>query len=290
MVPIDPCMLQRESVVIEMEMTDFLEAALEVSSEASALLRNCFEQFLEVERKGNFDMVTEADRRCERLIVDRLHRRFPSHSIIGEEGTHIRGASDCCWLIDPLDGTANFIHRFPFFAISIALVQEGQPIVGVVSDPVHQECFSAEVDSGTRLNDRPAQVSVTGQVSESLLATVFPAHLRETNGNIYYYQHLDCMSHGVRRAGSAALDLAYVACGRLDALWGFGLKPWDYAGGWLLVREAGGLVTDMRGHPADLHSPHLLADNGFLHDPLLIALAEVSKAGGRRTIPSLRIR
>ena len=271
-------------------MTDFMEAALEVSTEASDLLRNRFGRLVQVERKGNFDVVTEADRSCERLIVDRLHGYFPSHSIIGEEGTHIRGAGDFSWIIDPLDGTANFVHKFPFFAISIALIKEGQPILGVVSDPVHNECFSAEAGSGTRLNGMASKVSRTCQISESLLATVFPAHIRESNGNIYYYQHLDCMSHGVRRAGSAALDLAYVACGRLDALWGFGLKPWDYAGGLLLVPEAGGVVTDMMGRLADLNSQHLLADNGFLHDQLLTALAEVSNGDGRRSIPSPQIR
>ena len=263
-----------------------MEVALEVSTEAGDLLRKSFQRRVEVEGKGNFDMVTEADRNCERLIVDRLHSHFPSHSIIGEEGAHIRRTGEFCWLIDPLDGTANFVHKFPFFAISIALIKEGQPILGVVSDPIRDECFSAEVGLGSRVNGVPSRVSLTSQVSESLLATVFPAHMRESNGNIYYYQHLDCMSHGVRRAGSAALDLAYVACGRLDALWGFGLKPWDYAAGLLLVREAGGFVTDMRGRPADFNSQHLLADNDLLHDQLLKAFAEVSKGDCLRTIPS----
>jgi myo-inositol-1(or 4)-monophosphatase len=270
-------------------MTDFLEVAVEVSGEASALLRNRFESELDIERKGNFDMVTEADRSCERLIVDRLHRSFPNHSIVGEEGTHIRGDEDLCWLIDPLDGTANFVHKLPFFAVSIALIQDGQPIMGVISNPVRDECFAAERGSGTRLNGAPSKVSTISRVSESLLATVFPAHARESNGNIHYYHQLDSVSHGVRRSGSAALELAYVACGRLDALWGFGLKPWDYAAGLLFVREAGGVITDMLGQRADLNSQHLLADNGLLHDQLLTALAEVSK-GSSRSMPSPQIR
>lgn len=269
-------------------MGDFMKVALEVSTEASKLLRSRFDRFVHIESKGSFDVVTEADRSCERLIVERLHSRFPSHSIIGEEGTHIQAMGDFCWLIDPLDGTANFVHKFPFFAISIALIKEGQPILGVVSDPIHEECFSAELGLGSRVNGAPSKVSLTGQISESLLATVFPAHIRKSNQNIYYYQHLDCMSHGVRRAGSAALDLAYVACGRLDALWGFGLRPWDYAAGILLVSEAGGLVTDMMGRPADLNSDHLVADNDLLHDQLLTAFLEVSK-GAFRKIPSPQI-
>ncbi|MDE3198262.1 MAG: inositol monophosphatase [Acidobacteriota bacterium] len=232
-------------------MTDRLEAALNsalgAAGAGSDLLRDRFGRLAGFEGKGGFDMVTEADRSCERLIVERLHRDFPDHSIVGEEGAHIERSTDYCWYIDPLDGTANFVHKFPFFAISIALARQGQPVIGVVADPIRNECFSARLGAGARVNGKPIRVSSTGGIEESLLATVFPAHARESSGNIYYYQHLDSISHGVRRAGAAALDLAWVACGRLDALWGFGLRPWDFAVGVILVREAGGLVTELAG-------------------------------------------
>ncbi|HKD04894.1 MAG TPA: inositol monophosphatase family protein [Bryobacteraceae bacterium] len=269
-------------------MNKWLDAALEVSQDASVLLKNQFTRFVQGESKDRFDVVTEADRSCEKLIVERLSRNFPNHSIIGEEGASVRGSSDYCWYIDPLDGTANFVHKFPFFAVSIALVKAGEPVLGVISDPVRNECFSARKGDGAHLNRLPMRVSPVAQISESMLGTVFPAHARESSGNIYYYQYLDCASHGVRRTGSAALDLAYVACGRLDALWGFGLKPWDYAAGLILVQEAGGRTSDMLGRPADISCAHLLANNGLLHNQLLSAFQKISAENGC-SIPSPRI-
>jgi myo-inositol-1(or 4)-monophosphatase len=216
-----------------------------------------------------------------------LGRYFPDHSIVGEEGAAVRGSSDYCWYIDPLDGTANFVHKFPFFATSIALVQAGQPIAGVISDPVRGEVFSAQRHRGAHLNGASIRVSAVDQLSGSMLGKVFPVHARESSGNIYYYQHLDCASHGVRRTGSAALDLAYVAAGRLDALWGFGLKPWDYTAGLILAEEAGGRASDMLGRAADIASQHLVADNGLLHDQLLSAFREVSNERCADKIPLL---
>jgi myo-inositol-1(or 4)-monophosphatase len=249
---------------------------MEAAGEAGSLLLDHFRKGHRHEAKGRFDLVTEADRACERLIVERLRSAFPFYSIVGEEGASYEGGSEYCWYIDPLDGTANFAHGFPAFCISIALVRGDQPVAAVLADPLHQETFAAERGAGAYLNGEAIRVSETGLIAESLLATVFPAHARATSGNVYYYQHLDSVSHGVRRAGSAALDLAYVASGRLDAMWGFGLHPWDLAAGVLLVCEAGGNVSDMKGRVFGIGAPHLLADNACLHEALLDVFREVA--------------
>lgn len=260
-------------------MAGELEVAQQAAGEAGNLLLDYFGKGGGYASKGCFDVVTEADHACERLIVEWLRGAFPEYSVVGEEGGAHRGSSEYCWYIDPLDGTANFAHGYPAFCISIALVRGDQPVAGVVLDPWRGECFAAEEGGGATLNGKAIRVSETGRVAESLLGTVFPAHMRATSGNMYYYQHFDSVSHGVRRGGSAALDLAYVACGRLDGMWGFGLQAWDLAAGVVLVREAGGVVTDMRGGAFGIHAPHLVADNGRVHRELLEVIGDV--AAGR---------
>jgi myo-inositol-1(or 4)-monophosphatase len=248
----------------------YLETAVDIAREAGALLANYFERRVPFELKGEFDLVTEADRASERLVIERLRSHFPTHSIVGEEGGGHESPSEYRWFVDPLDGTTNFAHSFPMFNVTLGLERAGETIAGVVYDPIRQEMFTAERGSGAYLNNRRIKVSSIRQVADSLASTGFPSRKRHHNVNIHFYYQLAMASHGVRRTGSAAIDLAYVACGRLDFFWEFGLKPWDMAAGGLLVREAGGRTSDMRGVAHSVTgSEHLLADNGALHDEVL---------------------
>ncbi len=248
----------------------YLETAAEIAREAGALLTGYFERRVPFETKGEFDLVTEADRASERLVVERLRSHFPTHSIMAEEGARHQGQSDYRWYVDPLDGTTNFAHSFPVFNVTLGLERAGEMVAGVVYDPCRQEMFTSERGSGAWLNNRRIHVSSVAQVSDSLASTGFPSRKRHHNINIHFYYQLAMASHGVRRTGSAAIDLAYVASGRLDFFWEFGLKPWDVAAGSLLVSEAGGRVTDMRGGPHNVtNSDDILADNGHLHDEVL---------------------
>jgi myo-inositol-1(or 4)-monophosphatase len=219
--------------------------------------------------------VTEADRASERLIVERLKAAYPDHSIVAEEGGGQECSSDYRWYVDPLDGTTNFAHGFPVFNVTLGVARAGEMVAGVVYDAVRDEMFTAERGSGAYLNGHRIRVSRAAQVENSLVATGFPSRRRHLNVNVHFYYQLGMLSHGVRRTGAAATDFAYVACGRLDGFWEFGLKPWDQAAGLLLVTEAGGVVSDMKGGPAALDSPHIMADNGLIHDELLEIFARV---------------
>lgn len=262
----------------------YLETAVEIAREAGALLANCFERRVGFELKGEFDLITEADRRSEKLVVDKLQLYFPSHGIVAEEGSGSEGASEYRWYVDPLDGTTNFAHGFPMFNVTLALARAGEVIAGVVYDPVRREMFTAERGAGAYLNHRRMRVSDTKRLSDSLASTGFPSRKRHHNINIHFYYQLAMASHGVRRTGSAALDLAYVSCGRLDFFWEFGLKPWDQAAGTLLVTEAGGKTSDMNGQPLLVAgSDHLLADNASLHDEVLRMFHEIFS--GRAPVP-----
>jgi myo-inositol-1(or 4)-monophosphatase len=261
-----------------------LETAVEIAREAGSLLANYYERRVAFEIKGEFDLVTEADRASEKLVVERLRSHFPAHSIVAEEGGGHEGSSEYRWFVDPLDGTTNFAHSFPMFCVSIGLERAGEAVAGVVYDPIHQELFTAERGSGAFFNNRRIRVSQTRHLGESLASTGFPSRRRQHNINIHFYYQLAMASHGVRRTGSAALDLAYVASGRLDFFWEFGLKSWDMSAGTLLVSEAGGRVTDMMGGPLNVStSEHLLADNGAFHDEILAAFGEIF--GGHQRIP-----
>src|SRR5579885_445704 len=267
----------------------YLETAVEIAREAGALLANYFERRVDFELKGEFDLITEADRRSEKLVVEKLRLYFPSHRIVAEEGGGSDGASEYCWYVDPLDGTTNFAHSFPMFNVTLGLERAGEMIAGVVYDPVRQEMFTAERGAGAYLNNRRIHASATRHLADSLASTGFPSRKRHHNVNIHFYYQLAMASHGVRRTGSAALDLAYVACGRLDLFWEFGLKPWDMAAGILLVQEAGGQVSDMRGQPHHLtSSDHLLASNGIFHQEILEIFAETFQGQFRYPMPPLR--
>ena len=268
-------------------MPAYLETAIEIAREAGALLANMSERRIGYEMKGEFDLVTAADRASEKLIVERLRTHFPSHSILAEEGGGHDSPGEFCWHVDPLDGTTNFAHGFPMWNVTLGLEQAGTMVAGVVFDPLRQEMFAAERGSGAYLNNRRMQVSVAQKLEACLVATGFPTRRRHLNVNVHFYHQLAMATHGVRRGGSAALDLAYVASGRLEAFWEFGLNSWDMAAGSLLVTEAGGRCSDMHGGEASLRGAHLLADNGVVHGKMLEIFSEVFAGRYRIPIPQL---
>jgi len=254
--------------------------------EAGALLMTYFRQRIGYEYKGDVDLVTEADRASETFLNERLRSRWPDFGVLGEEGTRSDMAAAYRWLVDPLDGTTNFAHGYPAFCISIALVRGEELLAGFLYDPSRDEFFSAERGGGAKLNGETMRVSKTKRLSESLLGTGFPSHKRHKNPNIHFYHQLTLRSHGLRRAGSAALDLANVAAGRYDGFWEFNLNPWDTAAGVLLVQEAGGKVTRYDGSPFRLKSDEVLASNGIVHQELMDNFAEIFAGRGLEDIPS----
>jgi myo-inositol-1(or 4)-monophosphatase len=276
-------------------MASYLETAAGIAREAGVIVNHHAQRHatLEVWLKGEYDLVTAADQASEELIVNRLRSHFPTHAIVAEEGggtTQLNagaGAVEYCWYVDPLDGTTNFAHGFPAYNVTLGLEKAGELIAGVIFDPLHDEMFTAELGSGAYLNQRRIHVSGAKRVEDSLTGTGFPSRKRHQDVNIHFYYQLAMMSHGVRRAGAAALDLAYVACGRLDLFWEFLLNPWDMAAGALLVREAGGACTNMHGGPLDLRGPHILADNGLVHAEVLELFAEIFAGRYQHEIPEL---
>ncbi len=258
---------------------DFLKAAVEIAREAGAILREEFDRPPQISYKGDVDLVTQADKRSEAAIVKRLTQYFPEHAIAAEEGTGHESASDSefRWHIDPLDGTTNFAHGYPCFCVSIGLAQRDTVIAGVVFNPFYDELFAAARGEGATLNGKKIQVSKVGTLSTSLLCTGFPVHKRLANPNIHYYWDFTLRSHGVRRDGSAALDLACVAAARFDGFWEFGLQKWDTAAGVLLVEEAGGKVSDFSGQPYRLGGPTILATNGTIHEGMRAVALEISE-------------
>jgi myo-inositol-1(or 4)-monophosphatase len=266
-----------------------LETAVEIAREAGTLLANYFERRVPFELKGEFDLVTEADRASERLVVERLRSHFPNHAVVAEEGGGHESSSEYRWFVDPLDGTTNFAHSFPMFNVTLGLARGGEVIAGVIYDPIRQEMFSAERGAGAYLNNRRIHVSAVKRLADSLASTGFPSRKRHGNVNIHFYYQLAMASHGVRRTGSAAIDLAYVAAGRLDFFWEFGLKPWDMAAGTLLVEEAGGRTSDMRGAAHSVTgSEHLLADNGALHEQVVAMFGEIFAGNFPVQMPAIR--
>jgi myo-inositol-1(or 4)-monophosphatase len=275
----------------------WVPAASAIAREAGAVLREFFSKGVATEYKGDADLVTVADRTAEKLIRERLAAVFPEHGIYGEEGTRDRLDGAFRWYVDPLDGTTNFAHGFPQFAVSMGLEQrpaglaptaDGTLVAAVIYDPMRDELYVAERGRGALLNDKPIHVTRTPELCESLLATGFPSHKRHENPNIHFYHEFCLRSHGVRRAGSAALDLAYVAAGRLDGFWEFNLNPWDTAAGILLVEEAGGRVTDFAGEHFRLDSRETLASNGLIHAELMSFFAEMFAGRNLSPIPTAK--
>ena len=269
--------------------------ASEIAREGGALLREFFAQGVETEYKGDVDLVTVADRTVEKLIRTRLSETFPDHGVYGEEGTRHGMDSEYRWYVDPLDGTTNFAHGFPQFCVSMGLEhrpaglkpeEDGTLVAGVIYDPLRDELFCAEKGLGATLNGKPMRVSAITTLAESLLATGFPSRKRHASPNIHFYQEFTLRSHGVRRAGSAALDLAYVAAGRMEAFWEFNLNPWDTAAGILLVEEAGGQVTDFSGHHYAIDSQEILASNGRIQGELVALFDDMFAGRNLAPIPS----
>jgi len=249
---------------------------------AGALLQAGAGESRQVEyKRGPTDLVTDMDRRSETLIVEMLRARFPDDEILGEETGLLPGAGGRRWLIDPLDGTTNYAHRLPIYAVSIALSVDGVVRLGVIYDPNRDECFVAERHGGATLNGRPIRVSTASTLTESVLATGFAYTIREQQDNNLAEHHaLARRCRAIREIGSATLSLASVAAGRLDGFWEVRLGPWDVAAGALLVEEAGGRVTDLAGDPLDVSDPAPVASNGRIHAEIVRTIEEVRRAGG----------
>ena len=254
----------------------FLDVAVAVAREAGALLRERFEQPLEISYKGAVDLVTEVDRAAEALIAERLRAAFPDHQLLGEEGARGDSAktSSYRWLIDPLDGTTNFAHGVPHFAVSIGLEQHDLPLVGVVYDPLRDELFAAARGAGATRNGRPLRVSSTHELVRSLLATGFSYRLDRRAEQAEIWQALIDQVQAIRQTGSSALNLSYIAAGRLDGYWERWISPWDVSAGVMIVLEAGGSVSDYRGGPFRSELTEIVASNGILHGDLLTVIAE----------------
>jgi myo-inositol-1(or 4)-monophosphatase len=270
-----------------------------IAREAGALLMHYFQKHIKIEYKGDADLVTAADRASEALIRERIQQQFPGHDVLGEEqGLNDQG-SDYRWYVDPLDGTTNFAHGYPVFCVSMALERrelehreaekQEQRIAGVVYDPTRDELFSAEQGRGAHLNGAAIHVSQAAHLKESLLATGFPSQKRHKNPNIHFYHQITLRTHGVRRAGSAALDLCNVASGRFDGFWEFNLNPWDTAAGVLIVEEAGGKVSRFDGSAFKIDSSETLASNGLIHPALVQEFGEIFAGRGLDPLPDPRI-
>jgi myo-inositol-1(or 4)-monophosphatase len=265
---------------------DLISPMQAMAREAGALLMDYFRERVKIEYKGDVDLVTVADRKSEALILERIRRQFPTHDVMGEEGTRIETGGEYRWYVDPLDGTTNFAHGYPVFCVSLAVERLGKRIAGVIYDPTRDEMFSAERGGGARMNDAPIHVSAISNLGECLVGTGFPSHKRHKNPNIYFYHQITLRTHGVRRAGSAALDLCNVASGRYDGFWEFNLNPWDTAAGVLIVQEAGGKVTDFSGGEFEIASRETLASNGLVHDALVREFQEIFAGRGLEELPS----
>lgn len=256
-----------------MSASAFLPVAVDAARGAGRLLREELGGARRIHHKGVINIVTEMDHRAEALIVGRVLEAFPDHAVLAEERGAVAGRSEYRWHIDPLDGTTNYAHGLPLFAVSIALERAGELELGVAYDPSRDELFVAERGRGATLNGEPMRVSTCADLGQSLLVTGFPYDIRTTTEtNLPEYAELSLRSQAVRRLGSAVIDLCYVAAGRLEAFWEFTLGPWDMAAGGLIVREAGGRVTDVRGGPWRLEGASVLASNGLVHDAVLEGL------------------
>ena len=276
-------------------MAELVVKAEAIAREAGALLREYFHRGVHTEYKGDVDLVTEADRASEKLITERLRTAFPTHGVYGEEGTRTALDSEYRWYIDPLDGTTNFAHGFPVFCVVLGCErrraglkadEDGEMVAGVIYDPLRDELFSAERGGGAKLNGNPIHVSKTEKLQESLVATGFPSQKRHSSPNVHFYQEFTLRSHGVRRAGSAALDMAYVAAGRLEAFWEFSLNPWDTSAGYLIVEEAGGKVTHFDGSKFTLDSREVLATNGLIHGEMQALFVDLFAGKNLGPIPT----
>ena len=265
-----------------MNVEEFALAAEAAVREAGRYLKANLNSRAEAVHKGDVDLVTKFDTGAQDILVGRLSADFPGHGFLAEEGLSKPSASGFRWILDPLDGTTNYTHTFPVFSISAALEFQGQTVLGLVYDPMREEMFTAAAGSGARLNGLPIRVSNVGRLDESLVATGFPYDLRETSdNNASHWSRFLFLVQALRRCGSAALDLCYVACGRFDGFWEMKLMPWDVAAGALIVVEAGGKVTDFRGRDHRPDVPEALATNGLIHRAMVEVLGRGPEGGDR---------
>ncbi|MGV8081844.1 MAG: inositol monophosphatase family protein [Syntrophales bacterium] len=254
-------------------MDSFGSFMMEIARKAGTWLKRRLDEEHTIDYKGVINIVTEADRQSEEMIVSTILDRYPDHDILAEEKDRSSKGSPYRWIIDPLDGTTNYAHGYPVFCVSIAFEENRVIQHGVVYNPMLEEMFYARRDGGAFLNGRPIHVSGVEDLSQGLLATGFPYDIRENpDNNMDYFNVMARKAQAIRRAGSAALDMAYVAAGRFDGFWELRLMPWDTAAGWLLVVEAGGKVTSLSGTPFVLDAPHILASNGRIHESMIAAL------------------
>jgi myo-inositol-1(or 4)-monophosphatase len=257
--------------------SDYMREAVIAARLAGRYQQYRFASSLEIEMKGDKNLVTEVDRESERLIVTHLLARFPDHDIVAEESVYPQTGSPFRWIIDPVDGTTNYAHGYPWFCASIGLELDGDLVAGVIYNPVYDELFTATRGGGAHLNGRRLSVSPRAPLKNSLLGTGFPYDCAtDPANNFANFIAFQKGARGIRRAGAAALDLAYVAAGRLDGFWELKLKPWDVAAGVLLVREAGGTVTNFAGSRYDIFTDRIVASNGLIHDEMVTLLASVA--------------
>ena len=255
---------------------DLLSVAIDGARSAGKLLLDYARRGFRVEHKDAIDLVTNADHAAEQCIIDCVRKNFPTHRTLAEErGVHDAGDSRYRWIIDPLDGTTNFAHGFPAYTISIGVECDGQGLIGVVYDPTRDELFTGQAGSGARLNGGPIAVSATPDLDRALLVTGFAYDIRETpNNNLNHFARFALKAQGLRRTGSAALDLCYVAAGRFDGFWEVKLSPWDMAAGCVILCEAGGSITDFQGRPHSIYQPQIVASNGQIHDAMLAVIQQ----------------
>jgi len=268
-----------------MNWNGYLRAAVEAGLKAGGMLQNHFEHPRKIIYKGAVNLVTDHDERSQKIIFESLSSLYPGHDFLSEEDLSRERGSDFRWIIDPIDGTTNYAHKLPFFCVSIALEWRGDVVLGIVFDPIREELFSAVAGQGAMCNKRKIHVSGVDDLDKSLLATGFPYDLRESEqNNLDHFANFALRAQAVRRCGSAALDLCYLACGRFDGFWEMKLSPWDMAAGVLIVKEAGGRVSDFKGDRFDLFGSELLATNNLIHSQMIAVLrrAETLKTRQRK--------
>lgn len=249
-----------------------LNFAIETAREAGQILLEKFGRKINISKKGDINLVTEADLASEKYIIEKIKSYYPKHAILAEESGDavlLEGENNYKWIIDPLDGTTNFAHGYPCFCVTIALERKGEIVVAVTFDPTRDEMFAAEKGKGATLNNKPIRVSETEKLSESLIVTGFPYNFKEKENFEKHLTDFLRFSRGVRRDGSAAIDMAYVACGRFDGFWEEGLNPWDVAAGVLLINESGGRVSYYDDSPYNIYSPPILGTNGLIHNEMV---------------------
>jgi myo-inositol-1(or 4)-monophosphatase len=253
-----------------------LNFAIQTARDAGQILLERFGRAIQITNKGVIDLVTEADVAAERLIVERIRSYHPRHAILAEESGETlaaSGDSEWRWIVDPLDGTTNYAHGYPCYCVSVALERAGELVIGVIHDPTRDETFAAERGAGATLNGRRIRVSETDDLNNALLSTGYPYDVRGRDNFVRNFKNFILHAQGVRRDGSAALDLAYVACGRFDGFWEEGLRPWDVAAGVVLVEEAGGRVSRYDGSPFHIYTPPIMTSNGLIHEAMMRVLA-----------------